>query len=141
NCRCRFTCTPLKLARLSVILELSPWSALLIWLARPIWGPERGLNLLPNSERGILCRGLRSSLTPAISSQLLPRRSAVLLLLDRNISIRNIPETIATLVSQASRQCENPSLLRIYWYDAIQGPRVSLEQTTLAHHVGLKLRL
>src|SRR2546428_12180182 len=59
----------------------------------------------------------------------------------RNISIRNIPETIATLVSQASRQCENPSLLRIYWYDAIQGPRMSLEQTTLAHHVGLKLRL
>jgi hypothetical protein len=44
-------------------------------------------------------------------------------------------------VDEASKQCENTSLLRIYWYDAVQGPRMSLEQTTLAHHVGLKLRL
>lgn len=59
----------------------------------------------------------------------------------RNISIRNVPELIGALKQQASNQCENPSLLRIYWYDAIQGPRMSLEQTMLAHQVGLKLRL
>ena len=59
----------------------------------------------------------------------------------RVISIRNVSSLISALLEQASKQCDNPSLLRIYWYDAIQGPRMSLEQTTLAHQVGLKLRL
>jgi uncharacterized LabA/DUF88 family protein len=59
----------------------------------------------------------------------------------RNISIRNVPALIAALKEQASKQCENLSLLRIYWYDAILGPRMSLEQAMLAHQVGLKLRL
>jgi uncharacterized LabA/DUF88 family protein len=59
----------------------------------------------------------------------------------RDISIKDIPALITALADQASRQCEIPSLLRIYWYDAIQGPRMSLEQTGLAHQVGLKLRL
>src|SRR5712692_9876721 len=73
----------------------------------------------------------------AASSQAINGSTAV----RRNISIRHAPALIAALVEQATKQCENPSLLRIYWYDAIQGPRMSLEQTTLAHHVGLKLRL
>ena len=32
-------------------------------------------------------------------------------------------------------------LLRVYWYDALLGPRPSLEQTTIAHLAGVKLRL
>lgn len=80
-------------------------------------------------------------LTPAIffaaSSQAISGSTAA----RRNIAIRNVPALTAALVEQASKQCENHSLLRIYWYDAIQGPRMSLEQTTLAHQVGLKLRL
>jgi uncharacterized LabA/DUF88 family protein len=59
----------------------------------------------------------------------------------RNISIRDVSALTTALAKQASKQCENTSLLRIYWYDAIQGPRMSLEQTTLAHQVGVKLRL
>jgi len=32
-------------------------------------------------------------------------------------------------------------LLRVYWYDALLGPRPSLEQTTIAHLAGVKLWL
>jgi uncharacterized LabA/DUF88 family protein len=45
------------------------------------------------------------------------------------------------LVDRAATQSGNSSLLRMYWYDAIQGPRMSLEHSTLAHHAGVKLRL
>lgn len=76
-----------------------------------------------------------------ISSPQVPKPCAVPNSARRNISIRNVPELIAALKEQASKQCENPSLLCIYWYDAIQGPRMSLEQSMLAHQVGLKLRL
>ncbi len=32
-------------------------------------------------------------------------------------------------------------LLRVYWYDALLGPRPSLEQMTIAHLAGVKIRL
>jgi hypothetical protein len=34
-----------------------------------------------------------------------------------------------------------PALLRVYWYDALLGPRPSMDQAAIAHTAGVKLRL
>lgn len=48
---------------------------------------------------------------------------------------------ISDLSAKAAAIVDNLPLLRIYWYDAIPGPRLSLEQTNLARLSGVKLRL
>jgi NYN domain len=59
----------------------------------------------------------------------------------QNISLPAVRELIQALVERASTQCSIPDLLRVYWYDAMQGPRISLEHSTVAHQAGVKLRL
>jgi hypothetical protein len=58
-----------------------------------------------------------------------------------NITVPAVGELIKALVGRASTQCSIPDLLRVYWYDAMQGPRMSLEHSTVAHQAGVKLRL
>jgi hypothetical protein len=50
----------------------------------------------------------------------------------RNISINSSADLTRALFQKAMAQCGNSALLRIYWYDALQGPRMSLEQAALA---------
>jgi hypothetical protein len=45
------------------------------------------------------------------------------------------------LCAKAATTTDNLPLLRAYWYDAMPGPRLSLEQSELAILPGLKLRL
>lgn len=59
----------------------------------------------------------------------------------RHLSITSPDQLIQDLFNQASSLAGNAPLLRAYWYDAVQGPRPSLEQTILAHLPGVKLRL
>lgn len=59
----------------------------------------------------------------------------------RNISFVSPADAVAAIASQAVQQTSLHSLLRVYWYDALLGPRPSLEQTTIAHLAGVKLRL
>ncbi|OIR02787.1 NYN domain protein [mine drainage metagenome] len=59
----------------------------------------------------------------------------------RHLSITSPDRLIQDLFNQASSLAGNAPLLRAYWYDAVQGPRPSLEQTILAHLPGVKLRL
>lgn len=52
------------------------------------------------------------------------------------------PETLVqSLEACGKSQTAIPSMLRIYWYDALLSSRLSLQQTALAHLAGLKLRL
>lgn len=59
----------------------------------------------------------------------------------RNINLVSAEAVIQGLCEQATKQSSIPNLLRVYWYDAITGPRLSMEQSTLAHLAGVKLRL
>lgn len=59
----------------------------------------------------------------------------------RSISLTSPDATVKSLCERAAQITGVASLLRVYWYDAIQGPRPSLEQTTIANLPGVKLRL
>ncbi len=59
----------------------------------------------------------------------------------KHVSILNPGDLIAALTTRASEAADGLPLLRIYWYDAMPGPRLSLEQNTLAMLPGVKLRL
>lgn len=59
----------------------------------------------------------------------------------KQLSIKSPANLINALHAQASPICNGIQLLRVYWYDAMPGPRLSLEQTNLALLAGLKLRL
>ncbi|EIM31761.1 hypothetical protein LepocDRAFT_00005020 [Leptothrix ochracea L12] len=59
----------------------------------------------------------------------------------KHVSIMNPGDLIAALIARASEAADGLPLLRIYWYDAMPGPRLSLEQNTLAMLPGVKLRL
>ncbi|MEX8497176.1 MAG: NYN domain-containing protein [Leptothrix ochracea] len=59
----------------------------------------------------------------------------------KHVSILNPGDLIAALIARASEAADGLPLLRIYWYDAMPGPRLSLEQNTLAMLPGVKLRL
>lgn len=48
---------------------------------------------------------------------------------------------VESLQEQAQDLCAKIQLLRVYWYDAMPGPTLSLEQSELALLTGLKLRL
>lgn len=57
------------------------------------------------------------------------------------ISLKNPPDAFADLFRTASDIAGGLNLLRAYWYDAMPGSRPSLEQSTVAHLPGVKLRL
>lgn len=59
----------------------------------------------------------------------------------RQISVISSKGLIDALTDRGRALTENPSFLRVYWYDAVQGPRMSMDQTSLAHERGVKLRL
>lgn len=59
----------------------------------------------------------------------------------RNLSLISAEETIKSLCEAGAKQASNPSLLRVYWYDAMNGPRPSMEQSAIAHLAGVKVRL
>jgi uncharacterized LabA/DUF88 family protein len=59
----------------------------------------------------------------------------------RSLSIKAVDELVVAITEKACQQAGNSNLLRVYWYDALSGPRPSLDQHTLAMQAGLKLRL
>lgn len=68
----------------------------------------------------------------AITSSHVPRH---------NISLTSAVSTIKDLCAYGVKQSSAPALLRVYWYDAMMGPRPSMEQSALAHLAGVKVRL
>ena len=68
----------------------------------------------------------------AVTSSNIPRR---------NISLVSAETTIKEICGYWEKQSSTPALLRVYWYDAMMGPRPSMEQSMLAHLAGVKLRL
>ena len=59
----------------------------------------------------------------------------------RQVSVKSPRAMLAALCHEAAATTDNLSLLRVYWYDAMPGPRMSLEQSALALLSGVKLRL
>ena len=59
----------------------------------------------------------------------------------KQISVKSSSAMLTALNVKASEATGNRPLLRTYWYDAMPGPRLSLEQTSLAMLPGVKLRL
>lgn len=59
----------------------------------------------------------------------------------RDISIKSPSGLIDALAAEARLQTQVPNALRVYWYDALSGPRPSIDQAALAHLPGVKLRL
>jgi hypothetical protein len=59
----------------------------------------------------------------------------------RQVTVKSPSAMFSDLCGKASATADNLPLLRTYWYDAMPGPRLSLEQTSLAMLTGLKLRL
>ncbi|MDR2788866.1 MAG: NYN domain-containing protein [Candidatus Accumulibacter sp.] len=61
--------------------------------------------------------------------------------LRKQIALKSSAAMLADLCGKAAAAADNLQLLRIYWYDAMPGPRLSLDQTGLAMLRGVKLRL
>lgn len=59
----------------------------------------------------------------------------------RNLSIKDPEKMLSSLVQRGREIGEGTSFLRVYWYDAMPGPRLSLEQSQLALLSGVKVRL
>lgn len=59
----------------------------------------------------------------------------------KQVSIKSPQQLFAALCVEASAISANLPLLRAYWYDAMPGPRLSLDQSSLAVLSGIKLRL
>lgn len=59
----------------------------------------------------------------------------------QDVTVRSAPGLISALRERAIEQTGVTAMLRVYWYDAIPGPRMSLEHTSLAREAWLKLRL
>lgn len=59
----------------------------------------------------------------------------------RDLRLRDTGVAVDELHQQAGALCGGLPLLRVYWYDAMPGPQLSLEQSELALQPGLKLRL
>lgn len=59
----------------------------------------------------------------------------------RELRLRDPKAAVEELHRQAGVLCGGVQLLRMYWYDAMPGPTMSLEQSELALQPGLKLRL
>jgi uncharacterized LabA/DUF88 family protein len=59
----------------------------------------------------------------------------------KQVSLKSPKATLADLCRVASATSDSMPLLRAYWYDAMPGPRMSIEQSALAMLSGVKLRL
>lgn len=59
----------------------------------------------------------------------------------REISVISPADLLESLATKANKQTGIPNQLRVYWYDALSGPRPSIDQSALAHQPALKLRL
>lgn len=59
----------------------------------------------------------------------------------KQVALKSPSAMLSDLCSKASGAADNLPLLRTYWYDAMPGPRLSLEQSALAMLPGVKLRL
>jgi uncharacterized LabA/DUF88 family protein len=59
----------------------------------------------------------------------------------KNVALKSPAAMLVDLCGKASAVAGNLPFLRIYWYDAMPGPRLSLEQSALAMQPGVKLRL
>lgn len=59
----------------------------------------------------------------------------------KQVALKSPSTMLSDLCSKASGAADNLPLLRTYWYDAMPGPRLSLEQSALAMLTGVKLRL
>lgn len=59
----------------------------------------------------------------------------------KQVALKSSSAMLSDLCSKASGAADNLPLLRTYWYDAMPGPRLSLEQSALAMLTGVKLRL
>jgi hypothetical protein len=59
----------------------------------------------------------------------------------RQVAVKSPAAMLADLSGKASAVAGNLQLLRTYWYDAMFGPRLSLEQSALAMLTSVKLRL
>jgi len=58
-----------------------------------------------------------------------------------HISLTSPKELSEALVVKSAQISQIPNSLRVYWYDALSGPRLSQDQQTLAHLAGVKVRL
>lgn len=59
----------------------------------------------------------------------------------KQISLKSPETTFSDICRVASESAGNTDLLRTYWYDAMPGPRMSIEQSAIAMLPGVKLRL
>lgn len=59
----------------------------------------------------------------------------------KQVALKSPAAMLVDLCEKASPVTNNLPLLRTYWYDAMPGPRLSLEQSALAMLTGVKLRL
>lgn len=59
----------------------------------------------------------------------------------KDTSLVNHQDMIESIKKKAQELVGDTKFLRVYWYDAIPGPHMTLDQTTLAHLPGVKLRL
>lgn len=59
----------------------------------------------------------------------------------KNLSIQSLEKMLFSLKERARKIADSQELLRMYWYDAMPGHRMSMDQTALALSGGVKLRL
>ncbi|WP_298292943.1 NYN domain-containing protein [Thiomonas sp.] len=59
----------------------------------------------------------------------------------KQVSVKSPRAMLDALCHEAAAATANLPLLRVYWYDAMPGPRMSLDQSALALLSGVKLRL
>lgn len=59
----------------------------------------------------------------------------------KQVSVKSPQAMLGALCHEAAATTDNLPLLRVYWYDAMPGPRMSLDQSALALLSGVKLRL
>jgi len=59
----------------------------------------------------------------------------------RNITLPSPQSTIKALSEIGAKQAGAAALLRVYWYDAMTKPRLSMEQSAIANLAGVKVRL
>jgi len=59
----------------------------------------------------------------------------------KQVSVKSSRAMLDALCHKAAAITDNLPLLRVYWYDAMPGPRMSLDQSDLALLPGVKLRL
>jgi hypothetical protein len=59
----------------------------------------------------------------------------------KQVSLKSPQAMVEAICAQAATSANGIPLLRMYWYDAMPGPRMSLDQSTLAMLPGVKLRL